>query len=105
MSDDALAEFHQDLVAEVEEGLSPEEPFSDSVFTRLLLERLEEAGQFDGTFPLYQEGVLWIGRFALQVPVSTVSPRSWNPQTPTQAISRALSRTRRRTSWQSASSC
>jgi hypothetical protein len=56
MSDDPLAKFHQDLVADVEEGLSPEEPFSDSVFTRLMLERLEEAGQFDGTFPLYQEG-------------------------------------------------
>jgi hypothetical protein len=56
MSDDALNEFHQDLIAEVEEGLSTEEPFSASVFTRLMLERLEEAGQFDGTFPLYQEG-------------------------------------------------
>ena len=56
MSDDGLNEFHQNLIAEVEEGLSTEEPFSASVFTRLMLERLEEAGQFDGTFPLYQEG-------------------------------------------------
>lgn len=56
MSNDALTEFHQDLVAEVEEGLSTEEPFSANVFTRLMLERLEEAGQFDGTFPVYQEG-------------------------------------------------
>lgn len=56
MSDDALNEFHQELVAEVEEGLTTEEPFSANVFTRMVLERLEEAGQFDGTFPLYQEG-------------------------------------------------
>ncbi|MEJ0022882.1 MAG: AIPR family protein [Alphaproteobacteria bacterium] len=56
MSDEALTEFHQELVAEIEEGLSTEEPFSANVFTRLMLERLEEAGQFDGTFPLYQEG-------------------------------------------------
>ncbi|MBZ9991399.1 AIPR family protein [Mesorhizobium sp. BH1-1-5] len=56
MSDGALAEFHQDLIAEVEEGLSTEEPFSANVFTRLILERLEEAGQFDGAIPLYQEG-------------------------------------------------
>ncbi|MGR9161910.1 AIPR family protein [Rhizobium leguminosarum] len=56
MSNDALTEFHQDLVAEVEEGLSTEEPFSANVFTRQVLERLEEAGQFDGTFPVYQEG-------------------------------------------------
>ncbi|MBX5128508.1 AIPR family protein [Rhizobium lentis] len=56
MSNDALIDFHQDLVAEVEEGLSTEEPFSANVFTRLMLERLEEAGQFDGTFPVYQEG-------------------------------------------------
>ena len=56
MSDDTLNEFHKDLVAEVEEGLSTEEPFSAKIFTRLMLERLEEAGQFDGTFPLYQEG-------------------------------------------------
>jgi hypothetical protein len=56
MSEDTLSEFHKDLVAEIEDGLSDEEPFSNKIFTRLMLERLEEAGQFDGAFPLYQEG-------------------------------------------------
>ena len=56
MTDDATAAFAQELTAEVEEALSPETPFSQEVFTRLVLERLEEAGHLDGTFPLYQEG-------------------------------------------------
>src|SRR5215208_4005164 len=30
--------------------------FSQEVFTKLILERLEEAGHLDATFPLYQEG-------------------------------------------------
>ncbi|MBG0794462.1 AIPR family protein [Methylocystis sp. H62] len=56
MTDDATAEYLQELVAEVEESLSSEAPFSQEVFTRLILERLEEAGHLDATFPLYQEG-------------------------------------------------
>ncbi len=56
MTDDATAEFSQALIAEVEEGLSTEAPFSQEVFTRLILERLEEAGHLDATFPLYQKG-------------------------------------------------
>jgi hypothetical protein len=56
MTDDATAEFSQELIAEVEESLSTEAPFSQEVFTRLILERLEEAGHLDATFPLYQEG-------------------------------------------------
>ncbi len=56
MTDDATVEFSQDLIAEVEESLSTEAPFSQEVFTRLILERLEEAGHLDATFPLYQEG-------------------------------------------------
>lgn len=58
MTEDVIADFLQDLVAEVEESLSPEVPFSQEVFTRLILERLEEAGHLDATFPLYQEGRL-----------------------------------------------
>ena len=56
MTADPIDGFSQELLAEVEEGLSPETPFSQEVFTRLILERLEEAGHLDGTFPLYQEG-------------------------------------------------
>jgi len=56
MMDDAIAAFSREMIAEVEEGLSPEAPFSQEVFTRLIRERLEEAGHFDATFPLYQEG-------------------------------------------------
>lgn len=65
MSDDALTEFYQELVAEVEEGLSNEEPFSANIFTRLILERLEEAGHFDSTFPLYQEGPIRNTRYRI----------------------------------------
>ncbi len=56
MTEDATAEFLQEIIAEVEESLSSEAPFSQEVFTRLILERLEEAGHLDATFPLYQEG-------------------------------------------------
>src|SRR5262249_11227307 len=56
MSDDAIANYSQELVSEVEEGLSADTPFSQEVFTRLILERLEDAGHLDATFPLYQEG-------------------------------------------------
>ncbi len=56
MSDDPIAEFSQEVISEVEEGVSADAPFSQEVFTQLILERLEEAGHFDETFPLYQEG-------------------------------------------------
>lgn len=56
MTDGAAMEFSQEIVAEVEESLTSEHPFSQEVFTRLILERLEEAGHLDETFPLYQEG-------------------------------------------------
>ncbi len=56
MTNDATAEFSQEIVAEVAESLTNDAPFSQEVFTRLILERLEEAGHLDGTFPLYQEG-------------------------------------------------
>lgn len=56
MTDDAIAEFSQEIVAEVSQGISTEMPFSQEVFTRQILEQLEEAGHLDGTFPLYQEG-------------------------------------------------
>lgn len=56
MTDDTTKEFSQEIIAEVEEGLTDDAPFSQEVFTRLILERLEDAGHLDGTFPLYQEG-------------------------------------------------
>jgi hypothetical protein len=56
MTDDVIAAFSHELNSEVEEGLSAETPFSQEMFTKLILERLEEAGHFDTTFPLYQEG-------------------------------------------------
>ncbi len=56
MTSDPIDLFAQELLAEVEEGISAEIPFSQEVFTRLILERLEDAGHLDGTFPLYQEG-------------------------------------------------
>lgn len=56
MTDDAMTIFAQGLLTEVEEGISVEEPFSQNIFTRLVLEDLEEAGHLDGTFPLHQEG-------------------------------------------------
>lgn len=56
MADDATMDFLQDLVSEVEEGLSAVEPFTVNIFTAMILERLEEAGHFDETFPVYQAG-------------------------------------------------
>lgn len=56
MSNEAVADFSKEIIAEVEDGLTNEQPFSQEVFTRLILERLEEAGHLDGAFPLYQEG-------------------------------------------------
>lgn len=53
--DEAVQRFAKEIVADVHEGLS-EFPFSEEVFTRLALERLEEAGHLEGTFPLYQQG-------------------------------------------------
>lgn len=48
--------FAADLAADVNEGVSAEMPFSAVAFTRLILERLEEAGHLDDAFDLYQEG-------------------------------------------------
>lgn len=56
MTEDAAVQFHQELISEVEEGLTSDAPFSQEAFTRLILERLEDAGHLDATFPLYQEG-------------------------------------------------
>jgi hypothetical protein len=56
MTVDLIAAFSHEIISEVEEGLSADTPFSQEVFTRLILERLEEAGHLDMTFPLYQEG-------------------------------------------------
>lgn len=56
MTDDPIAEFSRDIISEVEESITTETPFSQEVFTQIILERLEEAGHFDATFPLYQKG-------------------------------------------------
>ncbi|RZS76900.1 AIPR protein [Phyllobacterium myrsinacearum] len=56
MADDATMDFLQDLVSEVEESVSAVEPFTVNIFTAMILERLEEAGHFDETFPVYQAG-------------------------------------------------
>jgi hypothetical protein len=55
MIDEPLQRFAEQMVRDVEEGVA-EIPFSEEVFTRLVLERLEEAGHLESTFPLYQEG-------------------------------------------------
>jgi hypothetical protein len=55
MIDEAVLRFAKEVVGEVNEGLS-EIPFSEEVFTRLILERLEETGHLEGTLPLFQQG-------------------------------------------------
>ena len=57
MTDDPIARFSEELINDVEEGVTQDStPFSQVVFTQLVLERLEEAGHLEETFPLYQEG-------------------------------------------------
>ncbi|RWP10972.1 MAG: AIPR protein [Mesorhizobium sp.] len=58
MTDEALQQFAEELLRDVDEGLSSDIPFSQEVFTRMIQERLEEAGHLEGTFDLYQEGRL-----------------------------------------------
>ncbi|RWF74741.1 MAG: AIPR protein [Mesorhizobium sp.] len=58
MTDEALQQFAEELLRDVDEGLSSDIPFSQEVFTRMILERLEEAGHLEETFDLYQEGRL-----------------------------------------------
>ncbi len=56
MADEPMQKFFNELVGDVEEGVCEDMPFSQEVFTNLVLERLEEAGHLEGTFPLHQEG-------------------------------------------------
>jgi hypothetical protein len=56
VSDDAVVKFAEEILGEIEEALSADEPFSQEIFTRLILERLEDANHLDGTFPLFQQG-------------------------------------------------
>jgi hypothetical protein len=56
VNDDAIAKFAEEIIGEIEESLSTDEPFSQEIFTRLILERLEDANHLDGTFPLFQQG-------------------------------------------------
>src|SRR5262249_39545676 len=57
MTDDRLMRLAEVLIYDVHEGLG-DVPLSEEVFTRLILERLEDAGHLEGTFPLYQQGRL-----------------------------------------------
>jgi hypothetical protein len=56
MTDDVISKFAEELSGEVEDALSADAPFSQEIFTELILERLEEAGHLVGTFPLFQQG-------------------------------------------------
>ncbi len=56
MTDDPIQAFADELISDVNENVSEDAPFSEEVFTQLILERLEEAGHLETTFPLYQEG-------------------------------------------------
>src|SRR5262245_15326307 len=56
MTDESINEFLPEIVAEIDENHTAETPFSQELFTRLILERLEEAGHLEATFPVYQEG-------------------------------------------------
>jgi hypothetical protein len=56
MIDDAVSKFAEEIIGDVKEALSDDEPFSQEIFTRLILERLEEAGHLEGTLPLFQQG-------------------------------------------------
>lgn len=56
MTEDTLLRFAEAISREVEENLGTDTPFSEGIFTAMLLERLEEAGHLENTFDLYQEG-------------------------------------------------
>lgn len=56
MNEEPREQFARDFAAEVDNSLSADEPFSASVFTRLVLERLEEAGHLESASELHQEG-------------------------------------------------
>ncbi|WP_174274386.1 AIPR family protein [Sphingomonas bacterium] len=59
MTDDPLNAFAEGLANEIEDAVSGPDaptPFSSEMFTRIVLERLEEAGHVDAAFDLHQEG-------------------------------------------------
>jgi hypothetical protein len=56
MTDEAILRFSEEVQHEIEAAITDEAPFSEEVFTKYLLERLEDAGHFENTFDLYQEG-------------------------------------------------
>src|SRR6185312_7898905 len=56
MTDNGVARFAEEIIDEIQESLSTDEPFSQEIFTRLILERLEEANHLEATFPLHQKG-------------------------------------------------
>ena len=59
MAEDALVRFAEALAQEIDEARDDPSialPSSEGVFTRVMLDQLEEAGHFEGTFDLHQEG-------------------------------------------------
>ena len=59
MTDDPLHAFAKGLAIEIEDAVSGPDaptPFSSEMFTRTVLERLEEAGHLEAAFDLHQEG-------------------------------------------------
>lgn len=65
---DVLDQFAQDFTAEVEEAVAGPDAFtafSSEMFTRMTLERLEDAEQVDGAVDLFQEG--WSGRSSYRI--------------------------------------
>lgn len=55
MNEELIA-FGEELRTEVEEGITPDEPYSEPVFTKLVLERLADEGVIENPIPLPQGG-------------------------------------------------
>ena len=65
---DGLDQFAQDFAAEVEGAVAGPDAFTaflSEMFTRMTLERLEDAEQLDGAIDLFQEG--WSGRAGYRI--------------------------------------
>ena len=56
MIEEAVSKFAEEIFKDVAESLSADSPFSQEIFTRQVLERLEEAGHLEATIPLFQQG-------------------------------------------------
>ena len=56
MIEESVSKFAEEIFKDVTESLSADSPFSQEIFTRQILERLEEAGHLEATLPLFQQG-------------------------------------------------